>query len=262
MIKVNNLVAKYGDSVVLDGITLHVQARETMVIMGQSGCGKSTLLKHLIGLMQPAEGEIIINGTNTVQMNEVQRRDFCRSIGMLFQSGALFNSMTVAQNVAFPVYEHHKIAKAVVDIMVKMKLDLVGLGDAGQKMPSELSGGMRKRAGLARAMILDPKIIFLDEPTSGLDPVIAAGIDELVLKIKKAFQTTMVVVSHDIDSGFKIADRIAIFQNGRIAQVGTPDEIRQSDDPYVQQFINREPPKEESEGEALLSFIKAGAQSR
>jgi len=245
VIEVTNLVAKYGEKTVLDNVSLHVKRQETMVIMGQSGCGKTTFLRHLVGLLRPASGDIVIGGKDITEMTPKEHLEFSRSIGMLFQSGALFNSMTVAENVAFPVVEHYRIAKPVVDIMVKMKLELVGLGDAGGLMPGALSGGMRKRAGLARAMILDPQIIFFDEPTSGLDPVIAAGIDELIIKIKKAFLTTMVVVSHDIESGFKIGDRIAIFSNGEIVELGSPDEIRQSTHPYVRQFIQRRPPAEE-----------------
>jgi phospholipid/cholesterol/gamma-HCH transport system ATP-binding protein len=255
VIEVRDLVAKYDDTVVLKNISLSVEEGETMVIMGQSGCGKTTFLRCLVGLMKPASGEVIVDGKNMTKLNEKQYRELSREFGMLFQSGALFNSMRLDDNIAFPVREHFKLAATIVRLMVKIKLELVGLGHAGTKMPGELSGGMKKRAGLARAMVLDPKILFLDEPTSGLDPVIAAGIDDLVLKIKKAFHTTMVVVSHDVQSGLKIADRIAIFYKGEIVQVGTPDEIQNSSNSYVQQFMNRQPPTEEETGDLAESLM-------
>jgi phospholipid/cholesterol/gamma-HCH transport system ATP-binding protein len=212
-----------------------------MVIMGQSGCGKSTFLRHLIGLQKPAAGSIQIDGRDLATMNGREYRSFCRSVGVLFQSGGLFNSMTVGENVAFPLREHSKLADPVVGIVVQLKLRQVGLPGVAQQMPAELSGGMKKRAGLARALALDPTILFLDEPTSGLDPIIAAGIDELVVELNNLHRSTMVVVAHDIASSLRIADRIAIFKDAQIIEVGAPDEIRNSTNPYVQQFMNREP---------------------
>jgi len=240
MIKVRDLVAAYGDNIVLDGVSLDVQPQEIMVIMGQSGCGKSTFLRHLIGLMRPVSGTIEIDGRAVTDLSYREYRGFCRSVGVLFQSGGLFNSMTVGDNVAFPLREYTRLADPVIDIMVKLKLQQVGLPGVGNLMPAELSGGMKKRAGLARALALDPSILFLDEATSGLDPIIAAGVDELILAIRDLYQSTIVAVSHDIASGLRIADRIAIFKDRSMVALGTPDEIQNSDHPYVRQFLNRE----------------------
>jgi phospholipid/cholesterol/gamma-HCH transport system ATP-binding protein len=251
MIKVSNLVAKYGDTVVLNDISLEVRPQEVMVIMGQSGCGKSTFLRHLIGLQKPASGKVEINGRDVAKMSEQEYRHYCQSVGVLFQSGGLFNSMTVGQNVAFPLREHTRAADPVIDIVVELKLRQVGLPDTGAAMPSELSGGMKKRAGLARALALDPKVLFLDEPTTGLDPIIAAGIDELVVDIHRLYRATMVVVAHDIASSMRIADRIAIFKDARIIELGTPQEVQNSPNPYVRQFMNRQPDSHEGEQQQI-----------
>ncbi len=239
MIEVQNLSASYGDTVVLRDISLSVKHGEIMVIMGQSGCGKTTFLRHLMGLQKPNAGRISIGDLDLTRMSAREHMRFCRSVGVLFQSGALFNSLTVRENVAFTLREHTSLADPVIKIMVRMKLDQVGLAGTENMMPSELSGGMRKRAALARALIMDPDILLLDEPTTGLDPIIAAGIDELILHIRDACNTTMVVVAHDIESGMKIADRIAIFYEGRVLEIGSPEEIRNSNHPYVRQFLER-----------------------
>jgi phospholipid/cholesterol/gamma-HCH transport system ATP-binding protein len=240
MIEVRDLVASYGESVVLESVSLRVEPREIMVIMGQSGCGKSTLLKHMIGLQKPSSGTVAIDGTDLTAMSHAEYRAFSRSMGVLFQSGGLFNSMTVGDNVAFPLREHTRLAEPVIDIVVKLKLQQVGLPGTEDLMPAELSGGMRKRAGLARALALDPNILFLDEPTTGLDPIIGAGIDELIVRIRDMYKATMVVVAHDIASSMRVADRIAIFQERRIVELGTPEVIRASRDPFVQQFLHRQ----------------------
>lgn len=240
MIKANNLVVRYGDFTVLDGVDLHVRPNETMAILGQSGCGKSTLLKVLIGLLEPAEGTVEIDGGNALGLKGKARIELCKKFGVLFQSAALFNSMSLLENVMFTLMEHTKLGANIMEIQAKMKLDLVGLSGSEHKLPSELSGGMKKRAALARAMVMDPKILYLDEPSAGLDPVIAAGLDDLINKLKKAFRMTLVVVTHDIESTFLIADRITVLRKGKVLQVGTPDEIRNSEDDYVRQFINRE----------------------
>ncbi|MHC4481486.1 MAG: ABC transporter ATP-binding protein, partial [Planctomycetota bacterium] len=192
MIRVDNLVASYDGNVVLDGVCLNVEPQEIVVIMGQSGCGKSTFLRHLIGLQKPDSGVVEINEVNITEMSERDYRDFCRSLGVLFQSGGLFNSMTVGENVAFPLREHTDLAAPVIEIVVKLKLQQVGLQGVEGLMPSQLSGGMRKRAGLARALALDPTIMFLDEPTTGLDPIIAAGIDDLIVRLRNIYKATMV----------------------------------------------------------------------
>ncbi len=241
MIKVKDLVVRYGDFTVLDGVNLEVKPNETMAILGQSGCGKSTLMKVLIGLLKPAEGTVEIDGENALGLKGKKRIELCRKFGVLFQSAALFNSMSLLENVMFPLIEHTKLAGNIMEIQAKMKLDLVGLSGSEHKLPSELSGGMKKRAALARAMVMDPKILYLDEPSAGLDPVIAAGLDDLINKLKKAFRMTLVVVTHDIESTFIIADRICVLRKGKVLQVGTPDEIRNTKDAYIQQFISRQP---------------------
>jgi phospholipid/cholesterol/gamma-HCH transport system ATP-binding protein len=249
MIEVNNLRAVYAAredasssaTEVLHGISLGVDRGEILAIMGQSGCGKTTFLRHLMGLHQPASGTVHIGELDLTQMTPAQYLRFCKSVGVLFQGGALFNSLTVGANVAFPLYEHTRLSESVIRIIVRMKLDQVGLRETENMMPSELSGGMRKRAGLARALVMDPDILLLDEPTSGLDPIIAAGIDELILSIREAYDATMVVVAHDIESSMRIADRIAIFREGSLVELGTPEQIRSSANPYVRQFLERRP---------------------
>jgi len=239
MIDVENLRAGYNGREVLHGISLHVDPGEILVVMGQSGCGKTTFLRHLMGLQKPAGGTVRIGELDLAKMTPRQYARFCRSVGVLFQNGALFNSLTVADNVAFPLREHTKLADPVIEIVVKMKLGQVGLRDVESMLPSELSGGMRKRVALARALVMDPPILLLDEPTTGLDPIIAAGIDELILHIRDAYHSTMVVVAHDVESGMRVADRIAIFRDGAVVDVGTPERIRSSSDPYVRQFLER-----------------------
>ncbi|MCK4374610.1 MAG: ATP-binding cassette domain-containing protein [Candidatus Brocadiae bacterium] len=248
MIKVQNLVAAYGGNIVLDDISLEVDPLEILVIMGQSGCGKSTFMRHLIGLQKPRSGVVEIDGVNVTQMDDRDYRTFCRSVGVLFQSGGLFNSMTVGENVAFPLNEHTRLADPVIEIVVKLKLQQVGLPGVEDLMPSQLSGGMKKRAGLARALALDPTILFLDEPTTGLDPIIGAGIDDLIVRIRGIYKATMVVVAHDIASSMRIADRIAIFRGNALIELGTPEQIRASANSYVQQFLRREADKPEEGG--------------
>lgn len=241
MIHVENLKAAYEDTEVLHGISLHVEPGEILVIMGQSGCGKTTFLRHLMGLQKPVGGTVRIGELDLTRMKVRQYVEFCRSVGVLFQNGALFGSLTVAENVAFPLREHTRLADPVIEIVVRMKLDQVELRGVERMLPSELSGGMRKRAALARALVMDPRILLLDEPTTGLDPIIAAGIDELILHLRDAYHATMVVVAHDVASGMKVADRVAIFHEGNMLALGTPEEIRSSPDPYVRQFLERRP---------------------
>ncbi len=256
MITVTNLSAAYDHRLVLDGISLTVGTGEILVIMGQSGCGKTTFLRHLMGLQESKGGEIRIGEFELLtSMTAHQYVRFCRRVGVLFQSGALFNSLTVGENVAFPLREHARLADPVIRIMVKMKLDQVGLRDTEDMMPSQLSGGMRKRAALARALVMDPAVLLLDEPTTGLDPIIAAGIDELILHIRATIGTTMVVVCHDIESGMKIADRIAIFHEGKLLEMGTPQEVRESGLPYVRQFLERRAQKASSRPPLLDSLL-------
>jgi len=219
IISVRGLVKRFEGRVVLDGVDLDVRPGEVMVIMGGSGSGKSTLLRHMIRSMRPDEGEVRLFGKNICGLGEEEMNDVRRRFGVLFQSGALFNSMTVAENVALPLREHTRLAPEVIDIQVKIKLELVNLRDAANRYPSEISGGMKKRAGLARALALDPKIMFYDEPSAGLDPITSAEIDQLMIDLTKKLGITSVVVTHEMDSAFTIADRMAMLDKGRMLTV-------------------------------------------
>lgn len=236
-IKVENLVKTFGEHRVLDGVNLEIYEGETFVIMGGSGCGKSTLLRHLIGALKPDSGRVFIKDKDITRIQEQQMDEIKKRFGMLFQSSALLDSLTVEGNVSLPLREHTRLAPEIIKIMVKMKLSLVGLRGFEDHMPAELSGGMKKRVGLARAIAMDPDIVFYDEPTAGLDPVVGAVIDKLILDLTKKLLITSVVVTHDMNSVFRIADRIAMLHKGRILQIGTPDEIKNSSNPIVQQFI-------------------------
>jgi len=237
MIKIENLRKFLDNRWVLDGVDLEVPTGETLVIIGCSGCGKSVLLKHIVGLMKPDEGRVIIDNNDIALLSHQSLNDLRARIGVLFQSSALFDSITVGENVGFSLMErkvkkHEEIQKIVLE-----KLHLVGLENAHNKMPADLSGGMKKRVGLARAIANEPDIVLYDEPTTGLDPIMAEGINDLILKLKNKLQVTSIAVTHDMKSAYKIADRIALLYNGKILTVGTPDEIRNSKDPVVEQFI-------------------------
>jgi phospholipid/cholesterol/gamma-HCH transport system ATP-binding protein len=219
IISVRNLVKRFEGRAVLDGVDLDVSPGEVMVIMGGSGSGKSTLLRHMIRSMRPDEGEVRLFGKDICGLGEDEMNEVRRKFGVLFQSGALFNSMTVAENVALPLREHTELAPEVIDIQVKIKLELVNLRDAANRYPSEISGGMKKRAGLARALALDPKIMFYDEPSAGLDPITSAEIDQLMIDLTKKLGITSVVVTHEMDSAFAIADRMAMLRFGKMLTV-------------------------------------------
>ena len=238
VIKVENLVKTFAGRRVLDGINLEIYEGETFVIMGGSGCGKSTLLRHLIGSLKPDSGKIIIKDRDITRSSAEELDETKRRFGMLFQSSALLDSLTVEENVSLPLREHTKLVPEIINIMVKMKLGLVGLRGFENLLPSELSGGMKKRVGLARAIAMDPDIVFYDEPTAGLDPVVAAVIDKLILDLSKKLLITSVVVTHDMQSVFRIADRIAMLHKGKILEIGTPQAIQSSPNPIVQQFIS------------------------
>src|SRR5687768_11677613 len=238
-IKVDGVTKVYNGRVILDSIRLDVFYGETLVILGGSGSGKSTLLRLMIGNVKPDGGDIIGLGRNLCTMTPRELTDYRKSIGVLFQSGALFNSMSVADNVALPLREHTDLPEETIEIIVKMKLEQVGLREHADKMPAELSGGMLKRAGLARAMALDPRILFFDEPSAGLDPVTAAELDDLILQIAESLGTTIVFVSHDLESVFAIADRVIMLDaedRGIIAE-GTPEALKDSEDPRVHAFF-------------------------
>jgi phospholipid/cholesterol/gamma-HCH transport system ATP-binding protein len=236
-IKVDGVTKVYSGRVILDAIRLDVFQGETLVILGGSGSGKSTLLRLMIGNVIPNGGDIEAFGECLCKMTSRELDDYRKSIGVLFQSGALFNSMSVADNVALPLREHTDLAEPTIDIMVKIKLELVGLREHADKMPAELSGGMKKRAGLARAIALDPKILFYDEPSAGLDPVTSAEIDQLIIDLNRKLGVTSVVVTHEMDSAFRIADRMVLLDRGKFIVSGTPDEMRNSTDPLVRQFV-------------------------
>lgn len=249
IIQVSDLVVKYGDRVVLDRVNFHVRRGETFVILGGSGCGKSTLLRNLVGLMRPHSGQIIFDGRDFTAMNEEDRIEIRKRMGMCFQGSALFNSMTVADNVALPLREHTRLEESTIEIMTRIKLELVGLGGFEDYLPAELSGGMRKRAGLARAMAMDPEVIFYDEPSAGLDPIVAAGLDQLIRTMQSTFNLTSVVVTHEMASVRQIADTVCMLNKGRIAALGTLDELAASADPFVRQFFERRP-EEETDNQA------------
>ena len=223
---------------VLDQIRLEVQQGETLVILGGSGSGKSTLLRLMIGNDTPNGGSILVHDKNICLMNREELTDYRKSIGVLFQSGALYNSMTIADNVALPLREHTDLPEETIGIMVKIKLELVGLREHADKMPAQLSGGMKKRAGLARAIALDPRILFYDEPSAGLDPVTTAEIDQLISDLNNKLGVTSVVVTHDMGSAFRIADRMVLLDRGKFIMSGTPDQFRDADDPLVKQFVH------------------------
>jgi len=243
IISVRNVTVRYGKHTVLDGIGLDVLPHEVMVIMGASGSGKSTLLRHIIGLNKPASGSILVKGVDITTCSERELNDIRRIMGVSFQSAALFNSMTLADNVALPLREHTKLAEPTIKLMTQMKLAQVGLAEAEDLYPAQLSGGMRKRASVARAVAMDPEILLFDEPSAGLDPIIAAEIDELILHLKRAFRMTIVVVTHELASAFSIADRLCMLYQGKMLAVGTKEEIQNSSEPRIRQFLDRIPDK-------------------
>ena len=242
VIEVTDLVAKYGNDVILDGISFQVYEGEIFVILGGSGCGKSTLLKHLIGLIRPYSGQVIVDGDDISHCDEATYKRMLKKIGVLYQSGALLGSMTLAENVALPVKEYTDLPEDTVKTLVEMKLRQMDLNGYENHLPSEISGGMKKRAGLARAMALNPKILFFDEPSAGLDPVTSAGLDNLIIHLNKSLGTTMVIVTHELSSIFTVAQRVIMLDKrskGIIAE-GNPMFLRDnSKNPFVKQFFNR-----------------------
>lgn len=241
IIEVRDLVTHYGDTKVLDGITFDVRRGEIFMIVGASGCGKTTLLKHLCGLLRPTSGSILFQKQDIVAMDEDELAVMQRSIGIAFQSSGLFNSMTVGENVAMPMVEYNAVTPDLVDSLVRMKLSLVGLSSAQNTLPSDLSGGMRKRAGLARAMAVDPDLVYFDEPSAGLDPIMAAGLDELVVKLNRLLGMTFVIVTHELDSIRQVAQRVLMLDRGQIIFLGTVEEAQKSGEERVRQFFERRP---------------------
>ncbi len=258
IVQVRDLVVQYGNRTVLNGVDLDIHKGESLVILGKSGCGKSTLLRHIIGLMKPTSGEILIKGVDITGADDDEKTEVLKKIGMLFQSAALFNSMTVGDNVALALREHTALEESTIRIMTNMKLGMVGLSGFEQFRPAQLSGGMKKRAGLARALTMDPEILFCDEPSAGLDPVVAAGLDQLIVQLKKAYKMTIVTVTHEMASVEIIADRIAMMHDGKILAIGTPDELKEMDNPVIRQFFNREPDDEEIDRERYVLSLTGG----
>jgi len=254
-IQVKNLVAHYDELEVLHDISFDVYPNAVTVIMGVSGCGKSTLLKILIGLKKLTSGQIFIDGKNLVNISKKELNEVRKRIGVLFQGGALFNSMTLAQNIAVPLRVHTKLSEETIRIMTRLKLEMVGLAGFEDYMPAQLSGGMKKRAGLARALAMDPEILFFDEPSSGLDPITSAGLDNLIIKLKSAFGMTIVVVTHELESAFAIADQMIVMDDGRIFAKGTPEEVKQSTNKRVIQFLNRKPEERYSRESTYLDSL-------
>jgi phospholipid/cholesterol/gamma-HCH transport system ATP-binding protein len=232
-----NLVKRFGDRTILHGINLQVHRGETLVVMGASGCGKSTLLRCLLGAYVPDEGSVRLFGKDIHSIESHEMDSVRRRFGVLFQSGALFSSMTVGENVALPLKEHTDLNQEMIDLMVKVKLELVGLREAEDLLPAQISGGMAKRAGLARAIALDPELLFYDEPTSGLDPIMTGIIDGLIMDLARTMNVTSVVVTHDLKSAFRVADRMVVMNEGRIVAEGMPHEIKGHPDPFVRRFI-------------------------
>ena len=250
-IKVENLSKSFGDRQILKNINLEVPKGGIYVIMGGSGCGKSTLLRHMVGSIKPDSGKIWVRGKDIARLNESEMDEVRKRSGMSFQYSALFDSMTVQENVALALREHTRLEESVINIVVKMKLELVGLRGFEDLLPSQISGGMRKRVGLARAIAMDPEIIFYDEPTAGLDPVVAGVIDKLILDLSKKLSMTSIVVTHDMNSVFRIADRVVMLYQGEVLESGTAEEIKNSKNDIVKQFISGSP-------DGPISFFKTG----
>ncbi len=239
LIEIRNLDAFYGERQVLENISFSVNRGEIFVIIGGSGGGKTTLLHHMTGLMRPVSGDVFIEGTPLSSLDEDSLAAIQQRMGIAFQSGALFNSMTVGENVALPIREYGHVDEYLIPPLVRLKLNLVGLAAAEHLLPGELSGGMRKRAGLARALAVDPPVVFFDEPSAGLDPIMAAGLDDLILRLNALLGTTFVIVTHELDSIRKIADRIAMLDRGKLIFLGTLAEAEQSNTERVRQFFDR-----------------------
>src|SRR5579859_1422737 len=240
-ISVRNVVMSYDGRRVLDGINLDVERGETMVLLGGSGSGKSTLLRQIIGLEKPHSGQVVVNGIDLNTSNHKELKKLHRSMGVAFQNAALFDSLSLEDNVALPLRELTSLDESTIRLMTWMKLSVVGLADFGKLSPQALSGGMKKRAAVARALALDPEILVFDEPSAGLDPIVAAELDELILVLKRAFQMTVIVVTHEMASAFRIADRMAMLYEGSLIAVGTKEELQRSSHPRIRQFLDRVP---------------------
>jgi phospholipid/cholesterol/gamma-HCH transport system ATP-binding protein len=262
VIEVENLVARYGERTILQGINLSVQAGEIMVIMGGSGSGKTTLMRNLLGLNKPTSGSIRIFGKDITRISRRDLYGIRRKIGVAFQGGALLGSMSVAENIELPLRQHTRLDENTIRIMSRMKLEVVNLAGFEDLMPSELSGGMVKRAALARSIIMDPSLLFFDEPSAGLDPVVSAELDELILRLKAAMHVAIVVVTHELESALKIADRITVLGHGEVLMTGTVDEILASENEEIQDMLHRRPRDEAINAEEYLARLTAERNKR
>ena len=249
----------YGPVKILDGINLTINHGEILIIMGGSGSGKSTLLRHLLGLHTPTSGSIELLGHDLTTASAEQVHDLRTNMGVSFQGGALISSMTVGENIQLPLREHTKLDESTMGIMARMKLEVVNLGGFEDLMPSQLSGGMIKRAALARAIVMDPKMLFFDEPSAGLDPVAASELDDLILKLRDSMQMTIVVVTHELESAFKIADRITVLDNGKILLTGTVQEVKNSSIARVQDLLNRRSRHDQIDAEQYMDRLTGEA---
>ena len=255
VIEVEDLVTHYGDRKILDGITMNVRDGEIMVIMGGSGSGKSTLLRYLMALETKTSGTMRILNQDIDDLSSMEFVDLRKKLGVAFQGGALFSSLTVGENVMLPLYEHTDLELSTMEIMARMKLQVVELGGFEDLMPAELSGGMIKRAAFARAVIMDPKILFCDEPSAGLDPAVASALDDLILTLREAMGMSIVVVTHELESAFKIADRITILDRGKILMIGTVEEVRNSKNERIYNLLNRVPEDDTMEPDEYLARL-------
>ncbi len=255
VIQVEDLITHYGPVKILDGISLAINPGEIMIIMGGSGSGKSTLLRHLLGLHVPTSGSIKLLGRDITRINAAEMHDLRKNMGVSFQSGALISSMSVGENVQLPLREHTNLNESTMGIMARMKLEVVNLGGFEDLMPAQLSGGMIKRAALARAIVMDPKMLFFDEPSAGLDPVAASELDDLILKLRDAMQMTIVVVTHELESAFKIADRITVLDQGKILLTGSVAEVKQSGIARVQDLLNRRSRHDEIDADEYMTRL-------
>ncbi len=262
IIEVTDLVTHYGRRKILDGVSLDVRAGEIMVVMGGSGSGKSTLLRHLIALERATSGEIRILGQPLGSLSAVEMDALRRKMGVAFQGGALFSSMTVGENIILPLAENTRLDRSTMEIMARLKLEVVDLAGFENLLPSELSGGMLKRAALARAVVMDPRLLFCDEPSAGLDPVVSSALDDLILKLRDAMGMTIVVVTHELESAFKIADRITVLDKGRILFIGSVDEIKNCDNQRIQDLLNRRGETGDPDPETYLQRLLGGGGGR
>jgi phospholipid/cholesterol/gamma-HCH transport system ATP-binding protein len=253
--EIRGLNSVYGETQVLFDIYFSIPRHRITVIMGPSGCGKSTLVRHLIGLKPPLPQQVFLEGKDLARFSAEEMNTYRRRMGVLFQSGALFNSLTVTENIAVPLRVHTRLPDETIRIIAQIKLHQVGLTDFGSYMPSQLSGGMQKRAGLARSLAMDPELLFVDEPSSGLDPITAAGLDELILELREALGMTIIVVTHELESAFRIADQMIVLDQGRLLAAGPPEEIQHSQDGRVIQFLERRAEQKQVDTEAYMKSL-------